>query len=63
MNYEWDPDKASRNFKKHGVHFADAIGVFEDDSAITIEDPDHAEDRFLTIGMDFMLRLLLVAYT
>jgi hypothetical protein len=63
MNFEWDPVKATQNFKKHGVHFADAVGVFEDDRAITIEDTDHLEDRYVTIGMDFTLRLLLVAYT
>lgn len=63
MNYEWDPGKAIQNFKKHGVHFADAVGVFEDDHALTIEDRDHVEDRYVTIGMDFTLRLLLVVYT
>ncbi len=29
MNYEWDPNKAKSNYKKHGVRFADAVGVFE----------------------------------
>lgn len=63
MNYEWDPDKAARNLFKHGVNFTDAVGVFEDDCAITIEDTSHAEDRYVTIGMDFTLRLLVVVYT
>ncbi|MBI4412308.1 MAG: BrnT family toxin [Deltaproteobacteria bacterium] len=27
MEFEWDPDKAARNLKKHGVDFADAVGV------------------------------------
>ncbi|MCM0081553.1 BrnT family toxin [Geomonas sp. Red32] len=63
MKYEWDPDKATRNIQKHGVTFADAVGVFEDDLAITIEDADHAEYRYVTIGMDFTLSLLVVVYT
>lgn len=63
MNYEWDPDKAARNLNKHGVDFADAVGVFEDDRAVTIEDTHHAEDRYVTIGIDYTLRLLVVVYT
>jgi len=63
MNFEWDADKATRNLRKHGVNFADAVGAFEDDRAITIEDTDHAEDRHVTIGMDFTLRLLVVVHT
>jgi uncharacterized DUF497 family protein len=48
---------------RHGVHLADAVGVFEDEHAVTIEDMDHTEYRYVTIGMDFTLRLLLVVYT
>lgn len=55
MKYEWDPDKERTNRSKHGVRFADAVGVFEDDQAVTIEDPDHNETRFVTIGMAFSL--------
>lgn len=63
MKYEWDPDKAALNHKKHGVDFADAVGVFEDELAITIEDNDaEGELRFITIGMDFTLKILVVVY-
>ena len=62
MNYEWDPNKAKSNFKKHGVRFADAVGVFEDENAITIEDEYKGEDRFITIGRDFLSRILVVVY-
>jgi uncharacterized DUF497 family protein len=31
MDYQWDQEKADLNWKKHGVDFADAVGVFEDD--------------------------------
>jgi hypothetical protein len=63
MSYEWDPNKAKSNFKKHGVKFSDAVGVFEDEQAITIDDENEKEDRFVTIGMDFLSRVLVVVYT
>ncbi len=63
MNYEWDPNKAKSNYKKHGIRFADAVGVFEDENAITIQDEHENEDRFITIGRDFLSRILVVVYT
>lgn len=63
MRYEWDPNKEKSNYKKHRVKFADAVGVFEDEDAITIEDDHKKEDRFITIGMDFLSRILVVVYT
>lgn len=63
MNYEWDPNKARSNYKKHGVRFADAVGVFEDENAITIHDEHGSEDRSITIGRDFLSRILVVVYT
>jgi len=63
MSHEWDPNKAKSNYKKHRVKFADAVGVFEDENAITIADDHEKEDRFITIGMDFLSRILVVVYT
>jgi uncharacterized DUF497 family protein len=64
MNYQWDPAKAKANVNKHGVEFADAVGVFEDPDAITSEDPDSkGEQRFLSIGLDVLGRIIVVAYT
>jgi uncharacterized protein len=63
MNYEWDPNKAKSNYKKHGIRFADAVGVFEDENAITIQDDHKNEDRLITIGKDFLSRILVVVYT
>ncbi len=63
MNYEWDPQKAAANQRKHKVNFADAVGVFEDPLAITVPDDRHEETRFVTIGTDFLGRLLVVVYT
>ncbi len=63
MNYEWDVAKADANFRKHKVHFADAVAVFADDQALTIDDPHEAERRFITLGMDAFARILVVVYT
>ena len=64
MKYQWDPEKARANVKKHRVEFADAVGVFEDPRAITLEDPDsEGEQRFVSIGMDFLGRIIVVVYT
>jgi uncharacterized protein len=63
MEIEWDPKKAAANVRKHGVSFADAATVLSDDLAITIEDPRHSEQRFVTIGTDALGRILVVVYT
>ena len=43
MEFEWDAAKAESNFEKHGVSFAEAMGVFGDPLEVTIPDPDHVE--------------------
>ena len=63
MAYEWDAEKNRSNIRKHGVNFADAVLVLEDDNALTIRDAvSDEEDRFVTIGVDALGRLLLVIY-
>lgn len=57
-----DPVKNKINNQKHQIDLADVEGVFYDDHAITIEDRDHTEERFVTLGMDGFGRLLVVAY-
>lgn len=63
MEYEWDPKKAKDNLKKHGVDFADAVISLEDENALTIEDKDHNEVRFKTLGMGPYLNVLYVVHT
>jgi uncharacterized DUF497 family protein len=62
MRYQWDRDKADRNFKKHGIHFADSVSVFSDDLALTIEDDSSEEGRWVTLGRDLFGRLLVVVF-
>ncbi|MCC6319074.1 MAG: BrnT family toxin [Gemmatimonadaceae bacterium] len=63
MTYDWDPAKAAENRRKHGVELADAVGVFEDPYALTRTDVEHGEERFVTLGRDFLDRLLVVVWT
>ena len=60
--YEWDPRKAERNLRKHGVEFVDTVVVFDDDRAITLPDEHSKEERYLTFGMDAQGRILAVSY-
>jgi len=63
--FESDARKAAVNRRKHGIDFADATAVFEDDRALTVEDEITAVDeaRMLTLGRDALGRVLVVAYT
>jgi uncharacterized DUF497 family protein len=63
MNYQWDLKKAKTNLKKHGIGFADAVSVFLDEHAMTIDDDSFYEKRHVTIGMDAFSRLIVVVYT
>ncbi len=65
MQFEWDPEKATINQRKHGVAFQEATTIFSDPLAITFPDPDHSldEDRYVTFGYSRMGRLLVVSHT
>ena len=63
--FEWDPQKAGKNIKTHGVSFDEASTAFKDPLSLTIYDPLHSdeEDRFILIGTTFKNRLLVVVHT
>lgn len=63
--FEWDARRAAVNRRKHGVDFADAAAVLEDERALTVRDDITAVDeaRTLTLGRDALARVLVVAYT
>jgi hypothetical protein len=62
--FEWDEEKATENFAKHGVTFATASQAFKDPFAVEWRDDrfDYGEERFNILGM-VENRLLSVAYT
>jgi len=65
MRFEWDPEKARGNLKKHRVSFEEAVTVFYDPLSATFDDPDHSvgEQRLITIGFSSLGRLLVVFHT
>ncbi|XGV94599.1 MAG: BrnT family toxin [Leptolyngbya sp. BL-A-14] len=65
MQFEWNPDKAASNAKKHGVTFEEAATVFNDLLSVTFPDPDHSvgENRYVMIGLSRFGQLLIVAHT
>jgi len=63
VRFEWDPLKAAANLRTHRISFAEAVTVFEDDFALTREDPDAVgEERFVTLGLSALGNLLVVVY-
>jgi uncharacterized DUF497 family protein len=65
LKFEWDEAKDRANCRKHGVAFVEARSVFSDERALLLDDPDHSpdEDRFILLGLNFTLRLLVVHHT
>jgi len=64
IEYEWDPEKAEENERKHGISFHEAATVFGDRLAITFADPDHSidEHRYLTFALSRFDKLLVVSH-
>jgi uncharacterized DUF497 family protein len=61
VRFEWDPPKAAANQRRHRVRFAEAVTVFEDDFALTRDEPDADDEiRFVTLGLSDVGNLLVV---
>jgi uncharacterized DUF497 family protein len=65
MQFEWSPEKAESNLKKHKVDFAEAETVFGDSLAKIFDDDEHSADekRELIVGHSIKKRLLIVSFT
>ncbi|MEI9968440.1 MAG: BrnT family toxin [Terracidiphilus sp.] len=61
----WDPVKARRNKKKHGVDFEEAATVFRDPLLLILPDPEHSgeEERWVALGKSVSQLLLVVVHT
>ena len=61
---QYDKSKNAANKLKHkGISLAEAEPVFYDERALTLEDNDHDEQRWITLGLDAKARVLVVAYS
>lgn len=65
LSFEWDPIKAKRNIRVHGITFDEASTAIGDTMSLTIFDPLHStnEDRLILIGNSYQNRLLVVVHT
>ena len=65
MQFEWNPEKAESNLKKHKVDFAEAETVFGDSLAKIFDDDGHSADekREIIVGQSIKNRLLIVSFT
>jgi uncharacterized DUF497 family protein len=58
----WDADKASRNFRKHGIRFEEAAEVFFDPLFVLLDASRVTESRDAAVGFDLAGRLLFVVH-
>lgn len=47
--FEWNPEKAEANLKKHGVSFEEAKSVFFDLLSLTATDPLHSDEEIVLL--------------
>lgn len=64
MDFEWNPQKADINSRKHGVSFEEASTVFGDTLSMTYPDPEYSvqEERYIIIGLSGENRILVISY-
>jgi uncharacterized DUF497 family protein len=60
VRYVWDPLKAARNLRKHGVSFEEAAEALEDPHAIEALDLDQDEPRLRVLAWSPRGRVLFV---
>ncbi len=63
--FQWDPEKANKNSRKHNVSFEQAATVFKDRNMLSIFDKDHSkeEDRWVSLGISSKGRILVVCHS
>lgn len=64
FNFDWDDQKNTANFHKHGIWFEEAKTVWADSRSSEFFDPEHSdeEDRYIRIGFSTGHKLLLVVF-
>ena len=64
MRFEWDPEKAASNIRKHDISFDEAVTVFKDPLAFIFDDTTHSEQehREIIIGTSALRRMILVCF-
>ena len=62
QTFEWNRDKARKNFMQHRVLFTEAATVFFDEKVVYYTDNEHSDDeqRYIVVGRSAGLRTLFV---
>ncbi|WP_434590318.1 BrnT family toxin [Pseudomonas sp. R4-83] len=61
---QYDKSKNAANKLKHkGISLAEVEPVLHDERALTLEDNDHDEQRWISLGLDAKGCVLVVAYS
>lgn len=65
MRFEWDDNKATSNFLKHGITFQEAVTVFADPYLLFTEDSQYSqgEEREWAIGEAENGSIVVVVFT
>lgn len=65
LEFEWNAQKATANFKRHGVSFELARTVFKDPFGVERLDDreEYSEDRFILVGLAEGHLVLAVVFT
>ena len=63
--FDWDPKKDKRNQKKHPIPFLEAVSIFSDPYILSKLDEEDSitEDRWISLGISELERLLIVVHT
>lgn len=63
MKFEWDEQKRLINLQRHGIDFADAYRIFDNEVYTILDDRfDYGEIRWLSLGLLFG-EVVAVSYT
>jgi uncharacterized DUF497 family protein len=63
VKFQWDPQKARSNLRKHGVSFEEAASCFDDPHGCYFRnDAPSYEDRLILIAISKKSRLLFVVH-
>jgi uncharacterized DUF497 family protein len=64
QTFEWDVEKARKNYMSHRVLFTEAATVFFDENVIYYKDEEHSEDeqRYIVVGCSRRDRSLFVVH-
>jgi len=63
LKFEWDSEKAEKNWKKHRIYFETAARVFLDDFRIDDLDELHSDDEERRKIIGRVEKILVVIYT